>query len=172
MQNRIFRMEKDSMGEMRVPRRAYWGPETQRAYENFPVSGLRFPREFIRALGMIKTASAETNIKLRLLKPKLGRAILRAAQEVMEGGFDEHFVLDIFQTGSGTSTNMNANEVIAHRANEILGGRVGEKTPVHPHDHVNICQSSKDVIPSAMHISSLEKIQKDLLPALASLQAA
>ena len=172
MRSREFRVEKDSMGEMRVPRQAYWGPETQRAYENFPISGLRFPREFIRALGMIKAASAETNMKLRLLGTKPGRAILRAAREVMEGRFDDQFVLDIFQTGSGTSTNMNANEVIAHRANEILGGRVGEKTPVHPNDHVNLCQSSNDVIPSAIHISSLEKIQKDLLPALASLQAA
>jgi len=160
------------MGEMRVPRQAYWGPETQRAYENFPISGLRFPREFIRALGMIKAASAETNIKLRLLAPKPGRAILRAAQEVMEGKFDDHFVLDIFQTGSGTSTNMNANEVIARRANEILGGKVGEKKPVHPNDHVNLCQSSNDAIPSAIHISSLEGIQTSLLPALASLQAA
>ena len=167
-----FRVERDSMGEMRVPRQAYWGPETQRAYENFPISGPRFPREFIRALGLIKAASAETNMKLRLLDTKPGRAILRAAREVMEGKFDDHFVLDIFQTGSGTSTNMNANEVIAHRANEILGGRLGEKTPVHPNDHVNLCQSSNDVIPSAIHISSLEKIQKDLLPALASLQAA
>jgi fumarate hydratase class II len=172
MESRGFRVEKDSMGEMRIPRKAYWGPETQRAYENFPISGLRFPREFIRALGMIKAASAETNMKLRLLDTKPGRAILRAAREVMEGRFDDQFVLDIFQTGSGTSTNMNANEVIAHRANEILGGGVGEKTPVHPNDHVNICQSSNDVIPSAIHISSLEKIQKDLLPALASLQAA
>jgi fumarate hydratase class II len=160
------------MGEMRVPRQAYWGPETQRAYENFPISGLRFPREFIRALGMIKAASAETNLNLRLLNPKLGRAILRAAQEVMEGKFDEQFVLDIFQTGSGTSTNMNANEVIAHRANEILGGKAGEKKPVHPNDHVNLCQSSNDVIPSAIHISSLEGMQKDLLPALESLRAA
>ena len=160
------------MGEMRVPRQAYWGPETQRAYENFPISGLRFPREFIQALGMIKAASAETNLNLRLLNPKLGRAILRAAQEVMEGKFDEQFVLDIFQTGSGTSTNMNANEVIAHRANEILGGKAGEKKPVHPNDHVNLCQSSNDVIPSAIHISSLEGMQKDLLPALESLQAA
>jgi fumarate hydratase class II len=160
------------MGEMRVPRQAYWGPETQRAYENFPISGLRFPREFIRALGMIKAASAETNINLRLLNPKLGRAILRAAQEVMEGKFDEQFVLDIFQTGSGTSTNMNANEVIAHRANEILGGKVGKKKPVHPNDHVNLCQSSNDVIPSAIHLSSLEGMEKDLLPALESLQAA
>ena len=131
MKSREFRVEKDSMGEVRVPRKAYWGPETQRAYENFPISGMRFPREFIRALGMIKAASAETNMKLRLLGTKPGRAILRAAREVMEGRFDDQFVLDIFQTGSGTSTNMNANEVIAHRANEILGGRVGEKTPVH-----------------------------------------
>jgi fumarate hydratase class II len=160
------------MGEMRVPRQAYWGPETQRAYENFPISGLRFPREFIRALGTIKAASAETNMNLRLLNPKLGRAIWRAAQEVMEGKFDEQFVLDIFQTGSGTSTNMNANEVIAHRANEILGGKGGKKKPVHPNDHVNLCQSSNDVIPSAIHISSLEGMQKDLLPALESLQAA
>ena len=172
MKSREFRVEKDSMGQVRVPRKAYWGPETQRAYENFPISGMRFPREFIRALGMIKAASAETNMKLRLLGTKPGRAILRAAREVMEGRFDDQFVLDIFQTGSGTSTNMNANEVIAHRANEILGGRVGEKTPVHPNDHVNLCQSSNDVIPSAIHISSLEKVQKDLLPALASLQAA
>ena len=158
------------MGAMKVPRQAYWGPETQRAYENFPISGPRFPREFIKALGVIKTASAETNMKLRLLSPKLGRAILRAAREVMEGKLDDHFVLDIFQTGSGTSTNMNANEVIAHRANQILGGKVGEKKPVHPNDHVNLGQSSNDVIPSAIHISALEGIQNRLLPALNSLQ--
>jgi fumarate hydratase class II len=131
MKTKRHRMERDSMGAMKVPRQAYWGPETQRAYENFPISGLRFPREFIKALGVIKTASAETNLKLRLLSPKLARAILRAAREVMEGKWDDHFVLDIFQTGSGTSTNMNANEVIAHRANQILGGKVGEKKPVH-----------------------------------------
>jgi len=167
-----FRLEKDSMGEMKVPRQAYWGPETQRAYENFPISGLRFPREFIKALGVIKTSAAETNMKLRLLSPKLGRAILRAAREVMEGKWDDHFVLDIFQTGSGTSTNMNANEVIAHRANEILGGKVGEKKPVHPNDHVNLCQSSNDVIPSAIHIAALEGVQRNLIPALKTLQAA
>jgi fumarate hydratase class II len=172
MKPRGFRLEKDSMGEMKVPRQAYWGPETQRAHENFPISGLRFPREFIRALGVIKTASAETNMKLRLLSPKLGRAILRAAREVMEGKWDDHFVLDIFQTGSGTSTNMNANEVIAHRANQLLGGKVGEKKPVHPNDHVNLGQSSNDVIPSAIHISALEGIQRKLLPALNSLQLA
>jgi fumarate hydratase class II len=170
MKTKRHRMERDSMGEIRVPRQAYWGPETQRAYENFPISGQRFPREFIKALGVIKTASAETNLKLRLLSPKLGRAILRAAREVMEGKLDDHFVLDIFQTGSGTSTNMNANEVIAHRANQILGGKVGEKKPVHPNDHVNLGQSSNDVIPSAIHISALEGIQNRLLPALNSLQ--
>jgi fumarate hydratase class II len=170
MKPRGFRAEKDSMGAMKVPRQAYWGPETQRAYENFPISGLRFPREFIKALGVIKTASAETNMKLRLLSPKLGRAILRAAREVMEGKLADHFVLDIFQTGSGTSTNMNANEVIAHRANETLGGKVEEKKPVHPNDHVNLGQSSNDVIPSAIHISALEGIQNRLLPALNSLQ--
>ncbi|MGE5254148.1 MAG: class II fumarate hydratase [Planctomycetaceae bacterium] len=167
-----FRLEKDSMGEMKVPRHAYWGPETQRAYENFPISGLPFPREFIKALGAIKAASAETNMKLRLLSPKMGRAILRAAREVMEGKWDDHFVLDIFQTGSGTSTNMNANEVIAHRANEILGGKVGEKKPVHPNDHVNLCQSSNDVIPSAIHIAALEGVHRNLIPALKIMHAA
>jgi fumarate hydratase class II len=172
MKPRGFRLEKDSMGEMKVPRQAYWGPETQRAYENFPISGLRFPREFIKALGVIKTASAETNMKLRLLSPKLGRAILRATREVTEGKLDDHFVLDIFQTGSGTSTNMNANEVIAHRANEILGGKVGEKKPVHPNDHVNLGQSSNDVIPSAIHIAALEGVHRNLIPALETLQVA
>ena len=160
------------MGEMKVPRQGYWGPETQRAYENFPVSGLLFPREFIKALGMIKAASAKSNVKLRLLNPKRGNAILRAAREVMDGKLDDHFVLDIFQTGSGTSTNMNANEVIANRANEILGGKVGEKKTVHPNDHVNLGQSSNDVIPSAIHISTLEGIQRNLLPALILLQLA
>ncbi|HXZ36139.1 MAG TPA: class II fumarate hydratase [Thermodesulfobacteriota bacterium] len=161
----------DSMGKMKVPRQAYWGPETQRAYENFPISGLRFPRVFIRALGMIKLAAAETNMRLGLLGLKPGRAVVRACREVIEGELDDQFVLDIFQTGSGTSTNMNANEVIAHRANQTLGGKVGEKKPVHPNDHVNLGQSSNDVIPSAIHISALEGIQKDLLPALKSLQA-
>ena len=169
MKTKGFRLEKDAMGAMRVPAYGYWGPETQRAFENFPISGLRFPREFIRALGTIKVASAKSNVKLRLLDPKRGNAILRAAREVMEGKLDDHFVLEIFQTGSGTSTNMNANEVIAHRANEILGGKVGEKKPVHPNDHVNLGQSSNDVIPSAIHISALEGIQQNLLPALKSL---
>jgi fumarate hydratase class II len=121
---------------------------------------------------MIKVAAARTNMELRLLDPKRGNAILRAAQEAMDGKLDDHFVLDIFQTGSGTSTNMNANEVIAHRANEILGGKIGEKKPVHPNDHVNLGQSSNDVIPSAIHASTFEGIQNDLLPALKALQLA
>jgi fumarate hydratase class II len=167
-----FRTEKDSMGEMKVPRNAYWGPETQRAIENFPISGLRFPRIFLRALAMIKMAAALVNMELGLLERRLGRAIVQAAREVLEGNFDHQFVLDIFQTGSGTSTNMNANEVIAHRANQILGGKIGDKKPIHPNDHVNLGQSSNDVIPSAIHIAALEGIRNDLLPALKTLQKA
>ncbi len=167
-----FRTEKDSMGEMKVPRNAYWGPETQRAIENFPISGLRFPRIFLRALAMIKMAAAQVNMELGPLERRPGKAILQAAREVLEGNFDHQFVLDIFQTGSGTSTNMNANEVIAHRANQILGGKIGDKKPIHPNDHVNLGQSSNDVIPSAIHIAAWEGIQKDLLPALKTLQKA
>jgi fumarate hydratase class II len=166
-----FRIESDSMGQMRVPEKAYWGAETQRAVENFPISGLRFPRRFLRALGMLKKASAAANRELTLLPQDLAEAISRAAQEVMEGKLDGQFVLDIFQTGSGTSTNMNANEVIANRANEILGGKIGDKKPVHPNDHVNLGQSSNDIIPSSIHIAALEGIQRDLLPAFRSLQS-
>jgi fumarate hydratase class II len=165
-----FRTERDSMGEMRVPWNVYWGPETQRAIQNFPISGLRFPRTFLRALGMIKMAAAQANLELGLLDRKLAKAIFTAAREVMEGKFDDQFVLDIFQTGSGTSTNMNANEVIAHRANQILGGKIGDKKPVHPNDQVNLGQSSNDVIPSALHISALEGIRNELEPALKTLQ--
>ena len=166
-----FRIEADSMGQMRIPEKAYWGAETQRAVENFPVSNLRFPRRFLRALGMLKRASAEANRELALLPKDLAEAISLAAQEVTEGKLDDQFVLDIFQTGSGTSTNMNANEVIANRANEILGGKIGDKRPVHPNDHVNLGQSSNDIIPSSIHIAALEGIQRDLLPALSSLQS-
>jgi fumarate hydratase class II len=166
-----FRIEADSMGQMRIPEKAYWGAETQRAVENFPVSNLRFPRRFLRALGMLKRASAEANRELALLPKDLAEAISLAAQEVMEGKLEDQFVLDIFQTGSGTSTNMNANEVIANRANEILGGKIGDKRPVHPNDHVNLGQSSNDIIPSSIHIAALEGIQRDLLPALNSLQS-
>ena len=167
-----YRIEKDSMGEMKVPENAYWGAQTQRAVENFPISGLRFPRSFIRALGMIKFAAAEVNMNLGLLDEKLAKAIMQAAGEVMEGKLDSQFVVDIFQTGSGTSTNMNANEVISNRANEILGGKIGDRKPVHPNDHVNRGQSSNDVIPTAMHISALMTIENDLLPALRKLQEA
>jgi fumarate hydratase class II len=161
-----FRIEKDSMGEMVVPEDALWGPQTQRAVENFPISGYRFPRSFIRAIGMVKYAAAKANMKLEHLERKVGEAILQAAQEVMEGELDDQFVVDIFQTGSGTSTNMNANEVIANRANLLLGGSIGSKTPVHPNDHVNMGQSSNDVIPTCLHISVVEAIKNHLLPVL------
>ena len=170
MADRDFRIETDSMGPVRVPEKAYWGAETQRAVENFPISNLHFPRRFLRALGMLKKASAAANVELGLLPRELGVAISLAAQEVVEGKLDDQFVLDIFQTGSGTSTNMNANEVIGNRANEILGGKIGDKRPVHPNDHVNLGQSSNDIIPSSIHIAALEGIQRDLLPALSSLQ--
>ena len=160
------------MGEMRVPAGALYGAQTQRAVENFPISSLRFSREFIRALGLIKLAAAHANMDLRLLDKKIGNAIVEAAQEVSDGKLDRHFVLDIFQTGSGTSTNMNANEVISNRAIQILGGVVGSKKPVHPNDHVNMGQSSNDVIPTAMHVSALESIERALNPALGKLQKA
>ena len=163
-----FRIEKDSMGEMKVPASAYYGAQTQRAVENFPVSSRRFPRRFIRALGMIKLAAAQVNRELGLLDPKLAEAIAQAAQEVIDGKLDDQFVVDIFQTGSGTSTNMNANEVIANRATELLGGQIGSKV-VHPNDHVNMGQSSNDVIPTAIHIAALEAIEEDLLSALRKL---
>ncbi len=163
-----FRTEKDSMGEMQVPSDSYYGAQTQRAVLNFPISGIRFPRSFIRALGLIKKAAAETNLQLGLLDETKAKAIGRAADEVISGKLDDQFVLDIFQTGSGTSTNMNTNEVIANRAIEILGGAIGDKS-VHPNDHVNLGQSSNDVIPTAIHLSALEEIEKRLLPALRAL---
>ncbi len=166
-----YRIERDSMGEMKVPKHAYYGAQTQRAVENFPISPRRFPRPFIRALGMIKHLAAKVNKDLGLLDPKIADAVAEAAREVMEGKFDDQFVVDIFQTGSGTSTNMNANEVIANRAIELLGGAIGSKM-VHPNDHVNLGQSSNDVIPTAIHIAALEAIEKDLLPALRKLQTA
>ncbi len=167
-----FRVEKDSMGEMRVPADAYYGAQTQRALQNFPISGIRFPSRFIAALGMIKRAAARTSAELGLLDRKLAGAIEQAAGEVVEGKLDDQFVLDIFQTGSGTSTNMNANEVIANRAIEILDGKIGSKSPVHPNDHVNLGQSSNDVIPTAMHLASLQSLEADLLPSLRRLEKA
>jgi len=164
------RIEKDSMGEMEVPRDALWGASTQRAVENFPISGYHFPRIFIKALGVIKKAAAKTNTDLDLLTKTDANAIIRAADEVIDGRWDDHFIVDIFQTGSGTSTNMNANEVIANRANQIAGGNIGEMSPVHPNDHVNMGQSSNDVIPSAIHISVWMAINSNLLPALLNLE--
>ena len=170
------RIERDSMGELPVPADAYYGAQTQRAVLNFPISDLRFPRVFIRALCAIKQAAAETNAELGLLDPRLADAIVRAAGECMDGKFDDQFVVDIFQTGSGTSTNMNANEVIANRAMELLGGNLSLRTPgpwsVHPNDDVNKGQSSNDVIPTAIHIAAMAIISESLIPALEDLQQA
>jgi fumarate hydratase class II len=166
-----YRTEKDSLGEMKVPADALWGAQTQRAVENFPISDLRFPRGFIAALGRIKRAAAATNVELNLLDADIAKAIMAAAQEVIDGTLDHHFVLDIFQTGSGTSTNMNANEVIANRAIRIRGGAIGEKG-IHPNDHVNAGQSSNDVIPTAMQVAACEAIAGDLMPALQMLRDA
>ena len=165
------RIERDTMGSLKIPGRMYYGVQTARAIENFPISGIRFPRPFIRALGLIKWAAARTNESLGMLGGKPARTIQQAAREVMAGQWDEHFPLDIFQTGSGTSTNMNANEVIANRASEILNGDRGSRT-VHPNDQVNLGQSSNDVIPTAIHVAAIEEIQKRLLPGLARLHKA
>jgi fumarate hydratase class II len=154
------------MGEVQVPADAYYGAQTQRAVDNFAVSGIRFPRVFIRALGLIKGYAAQVNADLGLLDPQLAEAIMAAGDEVAVGEMDEQFVVDIFQTGSGTSTNMNANEVIATRANELLVGKRDTRKPVHPNDHVNMGQSSNDVIPSAIHIAALASVTEDLIPGL------
>ncbi len=159
------------MGPMQVPASAYYGAQTARAVENFPISNLRFPRRFIRALGLIKKHAALTNQELGGLKQDVAGAIVTAAQEVIDGKWDSQFVLDIFQTGSGTSTNMNANEVIANRACELLGGQRGGKL-VHPNDHVNRGQSSNDAIPTAIHLAALEGIEQGLIPALSELHLA
>ncbi|MGZ4985044.1 MAG: class II fumarate hydratase [Chthoniobacterales bacterium] len=166
------RMERDSMGEMSVPAHALYGASTQRAVLNFPVSGYRFSRPFIRALGLIKWAAAQANHDLGLLDAHRSALIVQAAEEVIEGKLDEHFPLDIFQTGSGTSTNTNANEVISNRACQLGGKEIGAKDPVHPNDHVNMGQSSNDVIPSAMHVSAAEQLKSCLMPELEKLQTA
>jgi fumarate hydratase class II len=171
MAEQEYRIERDSMGKVKVPKGAYYGAQTQRAVENFPVSGIGFPPRFIRALGIIKLAAAAANQELGLLDARAADVIGKAAAEVMEGKLDKEFVVDIFQTGSGTSTNMNANEVIANRALELLGKRRGSRK-IHPNDHVNMSQSSNDVIPTAMHVAALEAIQKELLPALGALRQA
>jgi len=167
-----YRLEKDSMGPVKVPKEAYYGAQTQRAIENFPISGWRFQRELIYALGLIKYGAAKVNSELGLLKARIAGAIEKASDEVMAGKWDAEFVVDIFQTGSGTSTHMNANELIANRANEILGGRKGIYRPIHPNDHVNLGQSSNDVFPSCIHIASMILLRERLLPALGGLQKA
>src|ERR1700726_880463 len=164
------RPEKDSMGTMDVPFDALYGATTQRAVLNFPVSGYRFGRPFIRALGLIKWAAAQANRDLLRLDEERARLIVQAAEELIDGTLDRHFPIDIFQTGSGTSTNMNANEVIANRVSQIAGKPIGSKDPVHPNDHVNMGQSSNDVIPTAIHIAVGESIRNDLMPALEHLQ--
>ena len=167
MSNKV-RIEKDSMGEMEVPIDALYGASTMRAVLNFPISDLKFSREFIRALGLIKQSAAKANMDLGFLDIEIGKAIVEAAEEVIEGKLDQHFVLDIFQTGSGTSTNTNANEVIANRASQLMGGELGSRL-VHPNDNVNLGQSSNDVIPTAIHVSSLIAIKEHLEPALNTL---
>ncbi|MCH7846587.1 MAG: class II fumarate hydratase [Acidobacteria bacterium] len=164
-----MRIERDSMGEVAVPDDAYYGASTQRAVENFPISDLRFGRRFVWALGLIKASAAEMNASLGVVDAEVAEAIVTAGEEMMAGKFDDQFVVDVFQTGSGTSTNMNANEVLANRAAEILGDDLGSEL-VHPNDQVNASQSSNDVIPTAMHVAAVASIEEDLLPALRDLQ--
>jgi fumarate hydratase class II len=161
-----YREEKDTMGTVLVPQSAYYGPQTQRAAENFPIGDLKLPSAFIRALALLKKCAARVNRDLGLLDPKPADAIAAAAQEVIDGRFSDQFVVNVFQTGSGTSTNMNMNEVLACRANEILSGKKSAKSPVHPNDHVNLGQSSNDVIPSVIHIAALVSMREHLIPSL------
>jgi fumarate hydratase class II len=167
-----YRVESDTLGEVKIPRHAYWGPQTQRAVENFPISGLRLQPLFIRAQALIKKAAALTHAELGTLDKKIATAIAQAADEILAGKHLDHFVIDVYQAGAGTSQNMNANEVIANRAIEILGGQRGDYRVVHPNDHVNCGQSTNDTIPTALHISALEEITHRLIPALSALQTA
>jgi fumarate hydratase class II len=166
------RIETDSFGPIEVPADRYWGAQTERSRQNFRIGHARMPIEIIHALGIVKLAAAETNRELGLLDQRRARAIIRAAREVIEGKLDDHFPLVVWQTGSGTQTNMNLNEVIANRANELLGGKLGAKQPVHPNDHVNMSQSSNDSFPTAMHIAAVMHIIADLIPALSALHRA
>jgi len=167
-----MRIETDSMGSMEVPDEALWGSQTQRAMKNFPISGLRFGREFIRALGWVKRSCLQANIDLGLIELDLGQTIIKACDEVIQGELDDQFPVDIFQTGSGTSTNMNANEVIANRAIKLMGGNLGDRSLVHPNDHINMSQSSNDVIPTAIHVAGTLLLTEKLIPALEKLQDA
>jgi fumarate hydratase, class II len=166
------RIETDSFGRIDVPADRYWGAQTERSRQNFRIGQDRMPMAVVRALAMVKLAAAETNRELKLLDRRRADAIIRAAREVMEGKLDDHFPLVVWQTGSGTQTNMNLNEVIANRANELLGGQLGAKQPVHPNDHVNMSQSSNDAFPTAMHIAAAMRITADLIPALNELHRA
>lgn len=167
-----YRIERDTMGEMKVPADKYYGCQTARSLVHFDIGGERMPREVIRAFGILKKAAALTNNELGLLDDKLRDAIATACDEVVAGKLDEHFPLVVWQTGSGTQTNMNANEVIANRANELLGGKLGEKSPVHPNDHVNMSQSSNDTFPTAMSVAAVVAIEERLLPAMEKLRSA
>src|SRR6516164_1761074 len=166
-----FRIEKDSMGEVKVPAQAYYGAQTQRAVENFPISGLPLPKRLIRALGLVKVAAAIANRDLGKLKPNIAEPIIQAAREVAAGKLDDQFPIDVYQTGSGTSSNMNANEVISNRAIELTGGdRFRKEKPIHPNDHVNMGQSTNDMFPTAIHVAAALAIQKELIPALKRFQ--
>jgi fumarate hydratase class II len=168
-QSASMRSETDSFGPIDVPADRYWGAQTERSRRNFRIGHDRMPMPIVHALGLVKLASAETNHELGLLDARLARAIVRAAREVIDGKLDDQFPLVVWQTGSGTQTNMNLNEVIANRANELLGGKLGAKAPVHPNDHVNMSQSSNDSFPTAMHIAAAQRITADLIPALSEL---
>jgi fumarate hydratase class II len=167
-----FRIERDTFGDIKVPADRYWGAQTQRSLENFPIGWEKMPIEVVRAMALLKKAAAKVNMELQKLEPKLGEAIVAAATEVVEGKLDDHFPLVVWQTGSGTQTNMNVNEVIANRANEKLGGKLGDKKPVHPNDHVNMSQSSNDTFPTAMSLAAAKMVNDLLLPSLASLAKA
>src|SRR5262249_33854538 len=166
------RVETDSFGPIEVPADRYWGAQTERSRQNFRIGEDRMPMALVHALGIVKLAAAQTNRELDLLDQRRANAIIRAAREVVEGKLDDHFPLVVWQTGSGTQSNMNLNEVIANRANELLGGKLGAKKPVHPNDHVNMSQSSNDSFPTAMHIAAAGRITADLIPALSELLVA
>ena len=170
--SRKVRLEKDTMGEIDVPADRYYGAQTARSLVNFDIGQDKMPRSLIRAFGILKHAAAETNVELGDLNEKTGQLISQACDEVISGSLDEHFPLRIWQTGSGTQTNMNANEVIANRAIELIGGKLGSKDPVHPNDHVNMAQSSNDTFPTAMHIAAAMEINQSLIPAIEVLRAA
>lgn len=170
--NNATRTESDSIGEIEVPANRYWGAQTQRSLENFPIGIEKMPKSLVRALGIQKKSAALTNVEIGDLDEKIGNAIVQAADEVIEGTHDDEFPLAVWQTGSGTQSNMNANEVIANRAIEILGGTIGGKDPVHPNDHVNMGQSSNDTFPTVMHISAVEDIHSNLIPSLEKLHNA